>query len=363
MKRIRDEIIDCIETRFIQHFFIQAPWGYGKTALLYYLKNELSAMKSCNTLFIDGNSIYSEEDFYLTLIKSYKRDKDFNKAFTDPEIARELCNKDETLLNLFDSYYTKLFTKPKKHIFYDEIIRFLSIDSTGKKNILIILIDDFDILLNNRNINEETFSNRLRKYLHEYPSNFMLIVTARKIPDSLKTPSAPFLRFFRVERLPKLNRRELTEFFTEELKKLDIGSLSTQKIIDSILGKTGGNPYYTKVLLRSLYSNLYKKDIVDITESDVEEAYEDMCELLQPVLPRILPSSAQEVKILKALTNYPSISDIEGVTNIKTQNIRALISNLKKNGYIYNVDKGEYALSDPILENWLKTSYEMSIGW
>lgn len=154
--------------------------------------------------------------------------------------------------------------------------------------------------------------------------------------------NSAFFRFGTIINLGKLEESEVLEYFTIAGFNLDI----SRKILEIL----GCHPYYTSKTIQDLHNNpSYAKNATSFAEY-LEQLLIDEGSYLDMLIQK-LSSKSYALDVLSNIAR--KVPNNFGLENKSRQYVSNIVSMLHKDGYIKNLSRGVYELTDPLLKLYL----------
>lgn len=209
-----------------------------------------------------------------------------------------------------------------------------------KDKTLIVFFDEFGELHHLGNAVIKLFRSVLQQ--HKHVSYIFAGSQETLMSNIFVDKSSAFFRFGTIINLDVLDESEVIDYFSVAGFNVAV----SQKILEVL----GCHPYYTSKTIQDLHNNPeYAENTITFTKyleqllTD-ERAYLDM--LIQKINNRIY--------VLDVLSNIARCTPSNfGIEDKSRQYISNIVSWLHKDGYIKNVQRGRYVLTDPLLKLYL----------
>jgi len=331
-----------------QNILIYAPRRFGKTSLVFKVKEELKDFKF---VYIDLMTITSIEEF----INIY-----FN------EIAKSLETPLEKTIKFFKEFlhfrpqikatindtgnisFGVSFSKRETTEILEEVLN-LPLKYAQKYNICIIF-DEF------QEIENLEIENKLRSIIQKHSNivSYIFLGSKKSIIQAMFSDiKRPFYKSVKHFILNPINKEEWSKCIKKDFDKTN--KIIDDIFIDKIFEITNGFPYYTQEICYELWNltdnqvnqNIFKKTLDNLLLKEKE--------YFIAIWDNLTKNQKITLKII-ILTNGKSIYSNEYTQEmIKISSLQASIRNLIKRDII---DKKEdiYYLQDPLFEFWLRNS-------
>lgn len=340
------------------NYAILGSWGMGKTSLLYEFKQialeELKDTINCTSFFLalSPQSCRSWDDFGSHFLKSArstvaategirakiveevkKWEVGLNAGFASAKRVKGTSSPDflEALENLWQKHL-----KPKgteiAFVFLDDL-HYFPIKS------------DDSSYLNLRTMFQE---------LVHRGCNYSLVVTA---PTGLLTEIAesaePMIRFFTQFNLAPFELSEAKEAIQKRLSSTKQGIVVDDNVVESVVSKTQGHPYFVMYVMFELLSRL--EGIRNVNLKSLEHHWPKVrASLFQTVFEQKFKNSSPKerelmVEIAKLGSGVVSASDFP-----KFKGANTLFSRLEESELLIRKERGQYSLFHPLFAEYLK---------
>jgi TPR repeat protein/energy-coupling factor transporter ATP-binding protein EcfA2 len=330
-------IISSIEKqdkKSLQHFLIIGKRGMGKSTLLRRIDIELKHKKFTSKLI--SVRIVSEGYRSSKLYKFWEQVIELLSIQTP-----SLLNK-KTALEQFNDYEENLIVVINDHL-------------NQQKKSLLLLIDNFDVVIKNFNKKEQQ---QLREILIQYP--IQIIGNTLFYDEAFIDYHKPFYNFFKIIRLNNLDAKESNVFIEDLLKEekengKEINSSKNLATVNTLRILSGGVPRTIILLV-----NVLLDDKLDSTMEHLKKLLELVTPLYQD---RMKSLSAQQQEIMWAMAmvwNKTGTKEIAQKTRMESKTVSAQLAVLEQNGYVAKSDavgKNKFYLIDERFFNiWLLMS-------
>lgn len=319
LNQIEKELIEKVSKGHTYQSLLIAPRGSGKThmttALRYRIIQNKAIRKKILVAYMneDERGIANFSDFIRHILQSFIKHKE-----GDFEKLNDLI------------YEVSGMNIPKQE---DAFVKIL-LEFIGKKS-LIILIENLNILFDQKTGMGSDGQTKLRSLMHEH-NQLSILATSQNLFYQIQDPSAPFYGFFNIRHLEKLNFDETLEFIKAQaaleenptLEEAIDTPLFTGKV-RAIFQLTGGNHR-----LLVIFFNFLKADV----KSDLSKIFEKTMNDLKPYYEQFLNALApQQQKIIQFLSSKhtPQMGkDISRFCFIASNILSKQTSELEKKGYL-----------------------------
>lgn len=161
-----------------------------------------------------------------------------------------------------------------------------------------------------------------------------------------------FFRFGRILRLSFVPLEDFRRYIGGTFTSL--GLRISEEAVESILRKTKGHPYYTQLVCQKLYYSV-KGEGGEVVKEEVEEIFRDAVIAEQPYFEELWGSLMERRFHLPVLRSI-ALGDASPyqVFRNRRQDIYYVLASLEQKGYIRRVRKGEYELTDPLFEAYIR---------
>lgn len=356
-----DEIVSLIKHQpkgaGVQHAVIIAPRGMGKTTVLLMVRfaiqdTELAEQWQAVQFPEERYNIYDLADFWMEIL-SHLDEATGNDELQGrvEKLKREYPNNDdlqEAALALIKDWSRK------------------------EKKRLIILVDNFDIIL--EQINDERDNARLRDVLMN-DGTMMLIGGATTFFHEARAYDQPLYNFFKIYELPNLKFEQMQELLRrraevdkrEDFEETLTANRSRLRVLEHF---TGGNPRLVLMLYRV------------VTQSDISEVRLGLEKLLDEVTPyyksKVESLPPQQRKILDHIARVSSKTnegltptEIAVATRMTPNQASAQLKRLVENGYVQSANlrgrSSYYTLSERLYAIWHQMRFGRNarerMGW
>jgi tetratricopeptide (TPR) repeat protein len=332
----------------VQHIVIIAPRGMGKTTLLLMLRFEvedsnLSKKWQAVQFPEESYDIYELADFWVKVAEYLAADTDDGEFLNELNRIKNTYSKNE---DLHEAAFALLKDWRKKH-----------------KKQLLLLIDNFDMIL--EQINNEQDTARLRKVLMN-DDTVMLIGTAVTFFKEVRGYEHPLYNFFKIYNLEGFRDEQIIDFL--RLRAKDEGVENFEELfrenkarIRTLAYFTDGNPR----LVLMLFDVITKSKLSDVQHTleklldEVTPYFKSKIELLPPQQRKVLDYIAR-----MSFEKREGVSPTEVSTAIRLSpnQTSAQLKRLMEDGYVKSANvrskNSFYVISEPLVAIW----YQMRFG-
>ncbi len=342
-----------------QHIMIKAPRRYGKTSLVVHLFE----LYSYDKIYVDIKRATSLQSLAEQIInEAYKYagiDGIVSKAKKSiSSLFKQLKGSLKIDIDIAEFTIEVLEKNEKSEI--DEVEFFLYaidiVETVAKKQNINIkfAFDEFqDILL----IADKKILDKLRSVIqhHEYVTYIFLGSIESIMNKIFSSKASPFFHFARVITLDGLDIDELSTFCRDFFDKKGI---TYSEFLFETIKYLEGHPFYTMKTLQSVYYKLLEEDKHHIDKDDCIEALTTAFFETKSYLEEIMEKIKQKKHHLKVLAN---LANSTKDTSIDSPTLYKTYKSLEDMGYIKNIDRGEYIISDIFLKILLQQENNINL--
>ena len=342
-----------------QHIMIKAPRRYGKTSLVVHLFE----LYSYDKIYVDIKRATSLQSLAEQIInEAYKYagiDGIVSKAKKSiSSLFKQLKGSLKIDIDIAEFTIEVLEKNEKSEI--DEVEFFLYaidiVETVAKKQNINIkfAFDEFqDILL----IADKKILDKLRSVIqhHEYVTYIFLGSIESIMNKIFSSKASPFFHFARVITLDGLDIDELSTFYRDFFDKKGI---TYSEFLFETIKYLEGHPFYTMKTLQSVYYKLLEEDKHHIDKDDCIEALTTAFFETKSYLEEIMEKIKQKKHHLKVLAN---LANSTKDTSIDSPTLYKTYKSLEDMGYIKNIDRGEYIISDIFLKILLQQENNINL--
>lgn len=342
-----------------QHIMIKAPRRYGKTSLVVHLFE----LYSYDKLYIDikrATTLQSLAEQIINEVYKYAGiDSIVSKAKKSiSSLFKQL--KGTLKIDIEIAEFTIEILEKNEKSDIDEVEFFLYavdlVETIAKKQNINIkfAFDEFqDILL----IADKKILDKLRSVIQHHENvTYIFLGSIESIMNHIfSSKASPFFHFARVITLDGLNIDELNEFCRDFFDKKKI---SYDDFLFETIKYLDGHPFYTMKTLQSIYYKVLEEDKHHIIKEDCIDALTTALFETKSYLEEIIEKIKQKkhhYKVLYNLANDIKNSSIDSPTLYKTY------KSLEDMGYIKNIDRGEYCITDIFLKILLQQKNSINL--
>ncbi|HUN17410.1 MAG TPA: tetratricopeptide repeat protein [Saprospiraceae bacterium] len=291
----------------LQHFLITGKRGMGKSTLLRRI------------------AIEAEQQFTHKLMPIYlgTEQLQISKLFKLWEtILKDLASRDHALkLKLDDIPKTETYEKAILQILIDYILT--------KQKSLLLLIDNFDNILNNLNLHDQHV---FREILIENP--IQIIGNCMFYDEKFISYDAPFYDFFKRIALQKIDLEETKIYFNKLAEIQGIQNFQQMIVEKSAKLETlqilcGGVPRTLAILFEILFKNSFESAI-----EYLNKIIDEVTPLYQSRLNMISPLQREILYHLALIWDRCSVSDLKEKMYAEANLIGGQLKILEENGYV-----------------------------
>lgn len=339
------------------NYAILGTWGMGKTSLLYEFKQialeELKDTINCTSFFLalSPQSCRTWDDFNSHFLKSVKStiaategirskvieeikkwDIEFNTGFMNAK--REKSGSQDFIGSLENLW--------KKHL-----------EPKGTEIAFIFLDDLHYFPIKSDDSSYLNLRTTFQELVHR-GCNYSLVVTA---PTGLLTEIAesaePMIRFFTQFNLNSFTIEEAKEGIKKRLALTKQGISVSDDVVESVVTKTQGHPYFVMFVMFQLFSMLEK--VKNVNLKLFEQNWPKIrASLFRTVFEQKFKNAAPKerelmIEIAKSGSKIVSASDFP-----KFKGANTLFSRLEERELLLRQERGEYSLFHPLFAEYLK---------
>lgn len=233
---------------------------------------------------------------------------------------------------------------------------------SSKQKAIILLIDDFDQVSNDPDVQKEIMLTQRNSIMEAVNDGvkIMCVVSGAKLFGQFESIHGPLIRFFEPYELGNLDHREARCAMEVPLKKDNI--IFTKEVIERTLDVTQGHPYYLQEFSYVLYENSKRGNVdINLFESVYNQILHDLARKLWRQKLNELGDGSIKVLYIISKGNHTSDSINEIGTNefqLKPSHIRTILTRLQQFGHIERISRGEYTINDKLLGEYILTMFE-----
>lgn len=273
VERLERYINSVVEKGFSGSAIVIGSYGFGKTHLLKHLEYLYQKSSSVLPIYIasPGKSFM---DLYEAVIERLlSLDTDFREAILETaksigllHLVSELPSEERHYLDLWllgcrlESYIRKKLGL-LRNLNELDALELLSKSITSSKKTLLILLDEFETVLELGKLKRLSYMNALRRLIDSSPRNLFLLVASTPAGwEEIVTTNMALSRRLSamVIYLRSLSREEIVPFLN--LYFPEVERLFPKDVLDMIHEQTSGNPGEVLRLSSMIYDEVYLKE-------------------------------------------------------------------------------------------------------
>ena len=330
-----------------QNILIYAPRRFGKTSLIFKVKEELKDFKF---IYIDLMTITSIEEFiniyFNEIAKSLETPLEKTIKFFK-EFLNFRPNIKATINDMSKITFGLDFSKREAPNVLEEVLN-LPLKYAQKNNICIVF-DEF------QEIENLEIENKLRSIIQNHSNKVSYIFLGSKksiIQAIFSDIKRPFYKSVKHLILNPINKEEWNKCIKEDFKKTN--KIIDDVFIDNIFNITKGFPYYTQEICYEIWELTDKKVNEEIFKKTIDNLLLKEREYFIAIWDNLTKNQRITLKII-ILTNGENIYASEYTQEmIKIPSLQAALKTLIEKDIIDK--KGNiYYFQDPFFEFWLKS--------
>ena len=284
--QIEQELVEKSMQSYTYQSLMVAPRGSGKTHITSLLRYRIKANKKLDDKVLvaymneDERGIANFSDFIRHIILSFIRHKEGGYEGLNDLIFE----------------VSGLPVEKQEKAFVNILLEYI-----GNK-ILVILIENLNILFDEKRGMGEDGQRKLRSLIHEH-NQFSIFATSQNLFHQIQNPGLPFYNFFKIRHLKKLTFEETFEFVkiqalleNDENIEKELDKPEFKGKVRAIYQLTGGNHRLLVIFFSFLKAEI-KSDLSKVfqkTMNDLKPYYEQFLNALSP----------QQQKIIQFLSSH-----------------------------------------------------------
>lgn len=344
----------------------------GKTSLIKNTMLRLKNDEQIIPIFIDCMSMPSIRRLSMYIAESAKNNYSEKRNDTEyiPKINHYLKKNLSDILSKIPeidlsitSYMSlKLSLQEQKdeQSIFERSLNYLEQLATEKDVYFVVFVDEFSEIAIRWG---DEFVRLLRTIIQQQPRVLYIFSSSAVtyMSDLVYNNGSPFYRQLKPISLGPLPKKETKEFILERLQVVN------HKISDSALEKmikiTNGLPDYVQRLGDIVLETSSNEEI---TEADIENAYEEMFVTLDAAFNLLFTKLTDNSKIYSdivvSIAQYEKAGQIANDTGVPVSSLYYYLPYLINLGVIEKVNKGKYNLVDPLFKQWIVSKFRLEVN-
>ncbi len=337
-----------------QSVVLSAPRRFGKTSIIIAVLSELKKRRVL-TGVVDIFDILSREDLAERIVETTLENERFPVRKLLAKLKQNIASaiRSVELKQVIDRYEFILgFGDPEtdENALLSDALDFPEAYAKRAGKPMVFVYDEFGDLLK---LDGAPLLKKMRaRFQYQQNVTYIFSGSQESLMSRLFSGSGgAFFKFGRVFEVGPISEQAFGRHIERRFGK--VGLSIERPVIDNILSKTQGHPYYTQLLCQLVYLES-KGEKETVTPSDIELCYGRMLLLENSYFDQLWSELMERKNHLIVVAEIAAGGNPYALSSLTRQNVHRVLSSLIDSGHVRRINKGSYQLINPLFRDYVR---------